>query len=131
MNDANGDFYAINHAVEPEFFNQEHEAIIIYNPGEFGYLELFIDGKHVQRQYIGTDIIWADYNNYKAVPLSFGKSEHGGAGYYEGYVKETRFVYEALKIREKSSISITTNKQKNMFSIFGNGKIFSVSLSLE
>ncbi len=82
MNDAKGPAYKIHSLVDKDFFGKKHSALAIYNPGENGYIELYVDGKFADRTYFGTSTIYASYNGSKN--LSFGKSEHGNSNFFKG-----------------------------------------------
>ncbi len=74
MNDAKGPAYKIHSLVDKDFWGKKHSALAIYNPGDNGYLELYVDGKFADRTYFGTSTIWGKYNGDKN--LSFGWTPH-------------------------------------------------------
>ena len=90
MNDNTGPFYSLNYFFTEDFFNKSHSALAIYNPGENGYIELFIDGNFAGRVYIGKDRIYSNYG--EKTPLGFGKSEHGVAEYFKGCVRGMAYI---------------------------------------
>lgn len=77
MNNKDGPFYIIKHAVKNDFFNKNHTALIVYSPsdgeGKSGYIDIYVDGNFSSRTNIKQDVIWPDYGNK---PLSLGWSEH-------------------------------------------------------
>lgn len=110
MNDAEGPAYSIKYPiVNPDaFFNQKHTVLAVYNPGENGYIELYVDGNFVDRKYIGVDTLWKDYGANK-FSLSFGKSEHGIAKYFLGYIYNVQFSNKSTD-ETKNSINFVTKK---------------------
>lgn len=81
MNDAKGPIYKIHSIINKDFWGKKHSALAIYNPGENGYIELYVDGKFADRTYFGTSTIWGDYGKNN---MSFGKSAHGSANFFKG-----------------------------------------------
>jgi len=86
MNDATGPAYSIKYPFDPDlFFGEIHRALAIYNPGENGYIELYIDDEFRGRTYFGKDKI---YKNYGSENLSIGWSSHNNSKnpYFSGSI---------------------------------------------
>jgi hypothetical protein len=78
MNNAQGPFYSISTSIDETFFSNEHELLAIYSPDSEegkGYIELWLDGKFIQRESIESYEIYEDYNFEKN--LSIGRTPHG------------------------------------------------------
>lgn len=126
MNNATGPFYSVSYNVDSSFFNKKHSALAIYNPGENGYIELFVDNNFAERKYIGNDVIWNDYGDN--FPLSFGKSEHGAGSYYIGCLYSFGFKDSISSYFSNNNFKINKNK---LTKIFGDGKLDLVKVNLE
>jgi hypothetical protein len=89
MDSASGPSYSIEYETGQGFFNNVHSALIIYSPSNegSGRVSFFIDNKFVGIVNIGNEKLWNEYGDYN---LSFGKSMHGGAFYYQGSLISAR-----------------------------------------
>jgi hypothetical protein len=93
MNDAEGEFYSVEHPVEPDFFNKKHTMLAIYSPelgiSGKGYISLFIDNGLIQTVFIENKKIFNGYGNKN---LTLGKAGHGTAKYFKGCINSSRVV---------------------------------------
>ncbi len=105
MNDSKGPTYKIHSFVDKDFFNKKHSALAIYNPGDNGYIELYVDGKFADREYFGTSTIWVDYGKNN---LTLGKNGHSSSKFFKG----------ALYTVQTAPKSVLTNQSKINFYIF-------------
>jgi hypothetical protein len=83
MGDEAGPFHSIRYPISGDFFGVSHTAVAAYVPGDPGFIQLYVDGVHAGRVYIGSQQIHAAYGSQD---LSFGKSGHGNAEYFHGYI---------------------------------------------
>lgn len=101
MNNSTGTFYSIKKVIDTTYMGTKHNALAIYKPNSetsgTGYIELWIDGKYVNRVFINNDIIWDDYQ-FKSVGLSFGKSDHGISKLFHGYVNRANVSFDTFSL---------------------------------
>jgi len=83
MDDETGPFYSIRYPITGDFFGVSHTALAAYVPGDLGFIQLYIDGVQAGRVYLGSQRIHAAYGSQD---LSFGKSGHGNAEHFHGYI---------------------------------------------
>ena len=124
VNNVEGAFYSIDYPIKDEsFFNSKHKAIASYSPAnsleENGYIELYIDGSLVDRVLIGQDKIWDLYNG--ETNLSIGKSRHGSANFFKGYVNKVNFSFgNKSLIRSQTKITLTEEKNSDSYFLISN-----------
>jgi hypothetical protein len=122
MNDGDGPFYSIEFPLPEDFFGRPHWLLATYSPSEDnGYIQLYVDGVFVERNYIGSTKIWGDYNGMRN--LSFGKSEHGAAEFFEGCIYKS-FITDEIYNVETSSIEINSEQNVLRIPISGNDDSF-------
>ena len=85
MNNAEGPTYSIKYPVAKDFFNTKHSALAIYNSGENGYMELFIDNRFVKIISFESNKIWKDYGDQN---ISLGWTDHNNkkSPYFSGTI---------------------------------------------
>ncbi len=107
MNDANGPFFSIKYPVDKSFFRNKHSLIATYSPSDIsGYMELFIDGKFVDRLQIGLNKIWKDYNGKNNLTLGFTPHNYGQSSYFKGHIYQIRYSSKPLDTRSFGKTSI-------------------------
>ncbi len=111
MNDAKGPTYKIHSMIDQEFWGKKHSALAIYNPGENGYIELYVDGKFADRTYFGTSTIYANYNGNKN--LSFGKSSHGNAPFFKGNLYSIQIIQKSI-LEQKTKIKFISSTENEI-----------------
>ena len=114
MNDKDGPMYSIKYPITPDFFNQKHTALAIYNPSENGYIELYVDGDFAGRTYFNTDMIWDGYNGKEN--LSFGWTPHNNKrnSYFSGSICSVAFVSKNIFPSQIKSIIKASTVDKNI-----------------
>ncbi len=115
MNDAQGPAYSVKYPVTPDFFDNKHSAIAIYNPGTKGYIDLYIDNNFAGRTHFGEDKNWKDYN--KNENLSFGWTPHNynKSPYFLGSIYKVKFIYKNIFISQsQASFKSTFNYPINI-----------------
>lgn len=127
MNDANGTFYSISYPISLDLFDSEHTALAIYDPNsdDRGYIELWVDNNLAGRTFIGTDVIYEDYNSQR--DLSFGWNDYGYAKnpYFDGCLYSTKIIDEAI-VEERTQGLLESINNNAIIPIIGNGNITSV-----
>lgn len=136
MNGLEGPFYEVSVPVKEDFFNETHELMASYLPGENGRIELIIDGNAYQTS-IGSDVIMADYNGDR--PLSLGRSGHAYASYYKGDIY--RISFSSKKLNLLKFPNTTTGKTKTYeiteagselrVPLFGQGRINKIKITVK
>jgi hypothetical protein len=111
MNDGGGPVYSVKYPVTPEFFNTKHTALASYNPSENGYLDLFVDGNFAGRTYFSADKIWKDYGTND---LTFGKSRHGVAKYFNGTLYKMALSSKNI-LSNQTKIDFTTEDNESIY----------------
>lgn len=111
MNDGQGPVNSIEKPVSTDFFGQPHSALAIYNPGDNGYIEFYVDGNFSGRTYFKTDKIWKDYGNQN---VSAGKSGHGSSTFFKGNIGSIQIVSKNVLPSKSTIISRASdvNNQK-------------------
>ncbi len=113
LNDKDGPMYTVKYPITASFFNQRHRALAIYNPGDNGYLELYIDNYFVGRTYFGNDKIYPKYGDQN---LSLGWSAHNyqTAPHFTGYIYQVNTVAENI-IGSATSASLKINSTAPLY----------------
>jgi hypothetical protein len=114
MNDAKGPAYKIHSLVGPDFWGKKHSALAVYNPGENGYLELYVDGKFADRTYFGTSTIWGDYNGdnnltFGWTPHNYKKSAHFKGSLYNFYFSKNNILPTTSRFQFLKTEDVETN----------------------
>jgi hypothetical protein len=114
MNDVEGIIYRIQLPITKDFYNTKHSAIAIYNPGENGYAELWIDNQFVNRVNFGTNKIWKDYNGNKNLTLGWTPHNYEKSPYFKGGLYHTGIIFKNLLPTEAriSFILADSNSEK-------------------
>lgn len=129
MDESNGLIYTINQNLEEGFWQEEHEILAIYSPGENGYLEFRVDNNFGERKEIGNEIIYQNYNSNK--DLSFGWTSHNSNSnpFYDGCIYETKIINETIK-EEKNKEEIKFEQFPITIPIVGFGKFNYIELDI-
>lgn len=96
MTDGDGPAYNISYDIEPDFFNQKHNLLAIYNPSENGYFELYVDEEFVDRKYIGDKTIWQEYAEGHSLSLGWTPHVYGTSPYFKGSICNARFTTKEI-----------------------------------
>ncbi len=118
-----GSFFSLSYNIDSSFFNEKHSLLAIYNPGENGYIEMFVDDIFVGREYIGEEIISPTYGERK---LTLGWSAHGDGKYpmFQGSICNLNFAYKELESKKTNKLKINIkNKQNIKIPIIGEGNL--------
>lgn len=107
MSSSTGPFYTVRKQITNDFFNKRHQLIAIYSPAttplESGYIELYIDNSFADKTFLGQQILWKDYGNKN---ITFGKSDHGVASYFNGFLYDIRIIEEKIQLSRTTDTSI-------------------------
>lgn len=121
-------FFSIAKIIKKDdFFGKKHVVVAIYNPGENGYIELFVDGDYSNRLYIGNNVMSEEYGGRD---LSFGKTGHGNSDFFQGCLYEAKFSNQAYFPYSKTKVITSKNNSDLRVPIFGVGNIYSISATI-
>lgn len=88
MDNEFGPVHVLDISHDESFFDEKHQLLFIYAPGDDGFIELMIDNTSVKKG-IGSQRLYRDYGDF---PLSIGLSKHGSTNYFKGFIYKLKIV---------------------------------------
>jgi len=104
----------------------KQSALAIYNPSEKGYVEFWVNNEFIGRIVIKDNTLWNGYNGERN--LTFGKSGHGTANYYQGCIINAGFDYG--KIEYDKDINMPANDKLIKIPVLGTGKPENIKINV-
>ncbi len=120
MNNANGTWYKLFYPINKTFFNKKHSLIAVYNPGEHGFIELYVDNQLAGRTGLETDKIWKDYGGATNLSIGWTPSNYGKNPHFVGTIYRFDFA-EKNNIPEQTASNFqATNVEDLKILLVGN-----------
>jgi hypothetical protein len=123
-------FYSIKAPIDAQFFNKKHTVIVQYKPDlSDGYIEMFLDGKFIERKYIKNAVLEAEYGD-KDLTLGWSSHNYQKNPYFKGCMYSVAFA-ESIVINPATSVSFSSKEPTVELPIVGSGKVFNININVE